>query len=303
MRTTFVNKIEELAKDNPNIQILTADLGRFFNSFREKYPNNFINCGVAEENMIGVAAGLALSGRKVYCYSIVPFLVMRALESIRVNICLDKLPIVLMGGGGGLLYGKDGVTHQSIEDISIMRSLPGMTVVAPGDLAEVKALAKESINYAGPLYIRFGRDNAPQIHKEQIDFKIGKGIVLNKGKDIALLVAGSLLYEAEQVRKLLFDKGINITLVSMHTIKPIDAELIKELAESHKNIFTLEDHSIIGGLGSAVQDILNDIEYGGRFKKLGLSDEYSKYVGDTDYLYKCYGLDVRSIVSQIQLVS
>ncbi len=301
MRTTFVNKIEELAKDNPNIFILTADLGWFFKSFREKYPNNFINCGVAEETMIGIAAGMALSGKKVYCYSIVPFLVMRTLESIRVNICLDKLPIVLMGGGGGLLYGKDGVTHQSIEDISIMRSLPGMTVVAPGDLAEAKALAKESINYAGPLYIRFGRDNAPEVHKGEIDFKIGKGIVLNKGKDIALIASGSLLYEAKEARKLLLNKGYEITLVSMHTIKPIDAELIKELAESHKSIFTLEDHSLIGGLGSAVQNVLNDIEYKGKFKKLGLPDEYSKYVGEMDYLYKCYSLDSQSIADKIIL--
>lgn len=302
MRAAFIKKLTEFAEKDSNIIVLTADLGWFFKSFRESFPNQFINCGVAEENMIGVASGLALSGKKVYCYSIAPFLTMRALESIRVNICLHNLNIVLMGGGGGLVYGKDGVTHQAIEDIAIMRSLPGMAIVAPGDLLEAEAIAKESINFERALYIRFGRDNAPQIHKDNFDFKIGKGIVLNKGKDIALIVSGSLLYEAEEARKLLLQKDCNITLVSMPTIKPIDEELIKELAKTHEFIFTLEDHSAIGGLGSAVQDVLNGIKHKGKFKKLGLPDEYSKYVGGMDYLYKCYGLDPHSIVEKINQI-
>lgn len=303
MRAAFVKEIENLIEDNPNILMLTADLGWFFSSFREKFPEKFINCGVAEENMIGIAGGLAWSGKKVYCYSIVPFLILRALESIKVNLCLENLNVVLMGGGGGLVYGKDGVTHQSIEDIACMRSLPGMTIVAPGDLFEVEAVAKESVNYPGPLYIRFGRDNPSPIHKENPNFKIGKGIVLNRGENIALIVAGSLLYEAEEARKFLAEKNCNITLVSMPTIKPIDKDLINNLAKTHEFIFTLEDHNIIGGLGSAVQDVLNETNFKGNFKKIGIPDEYPRTTGSMEYLNQYYGLDFKSISKKILSVA
>lgn len=290
MRATFVKELEKLAEKDPNIMVLTADLGRFFDSFEEKFPNQFINCGVAEQNMIGVAAGLALSGKKVYCYSIIPFLTMRALESIRVNICYHDLNITLLGAGGGLVYGAEGVTHQAIEDISIMRSLPNMAVAAPGDLLESAALARESVNYNHPLYVRFGRDKAPQIHEDIPDLKIGKGIVLKRGKDIALVATGSMLLEAKKAAEMK-----DITLVSMSTIKPIDKELLEELAQSHKRIFTLEDHSTIGGLGSAVSDALP----GFKINKIGLPDEYPKYIGSIDYLHKCYKLDAESIINNI----
>lgn len=296
MRAIFTKKIEEFAKENSNILMLTADLGWFFKSFREKFPQQFINCGVAEENMIGVASGLALSGKKVYCYSIIPFLIMKTIESIKVNVCLNDLNVVLMGGGGGLVYGKDGVTHQSIEDISLMRSLPNMTVVAPGDLLEAEALAKESISFQGPLYIRFGKDNA-QVHNAAPDFKIGKGIILKQGRDVAIISCGNMLSEAKKTAGLLAQKGVNATLVSMHTIKPIDVNLLTDLAYSHKLIVTLEDHSIIGGLGSAVSEAL-PAGFAG-LVKLALPDEYSRHVGDADYLYKCYGLDSQSVAEYI----
>lgn len=299
MRAAFVKTLEKLAEDNPDIFLLTADLGKFFESFQEKFPKRFINCGVAEQNMIGVAAGLALSGKNVYCYSIIPFLIMKTLENIRIDICCQNLNIKLLGAGGGLVYGVEGTTHQAIEDIAIMRALPNMTVVAPGDLLETKVLAKESVNYPGPLYIRFGRDKAPQIHQTLPDLKIGRGIVLNKGKNIALVTAGTLLFEAKKVVEKLAEKGLEITFVTMPTIKPIDKELLGDLAKTHKMIFTLEDHSEIGGLGSVINEVLTEINFRGKFKKIALPDEYPKYIGHPDYLYKCYGLDPQSLTNII----
>ncbi len=291
MRETFIKTLEEFAGQDPNIILLTADLGRFFGSFQEKFPKQFINCGVAEENMISVAAGLALSGKKVYSYSIIPFLVMRAFESIKIDICYHNLNVRLLGAGGGLVYGTEGMTHQAIEDIAIMRSLPNMTVTAPGDLLETQAIAKESVNFQGPLYIRFGKDKAGQVHESMPDLKIGKGIILKKGRGAALVCCGSLLTEAKKAAE-----KTNATLVSMPTIKPIDKTLLRDLAENHKMIFTLEDHSEIGGLGSAVAEVLQGFK---GLKKMALPDEYSKYIGSADYLYKCYGLDSESIAKKI----
>lgn len=299
MRAAFTQKIEKLAENNPDIFLLTADLGKFFNSFKEKFPKRFINCGVAEQNMISVAAGLSLAGKNVYCYSIIPFLTMKALENIRVDICYQNLNIKLLGAGGGLVYGVEGMTHQAIEDISIMRSLPNMTVVAPGDLLEVEAIAEESVNFPGPLYIRFGKDKPSQVHQTLPNFKIGKGIVLKKGKKIALIVAGTLLSEAKKTVESLAEKGIDISFVSMPTIKPIDKGLLEELAKNHQAVFTFEDHSKIGGLGTAVTEVLVEMNFKGRIKKIALPDEYSKYVGGMDYLYKCYGLDSESLTKYI----
>jgi len=295
MRETFTKTLEELASTDPNIMVLTADLGRFFKPFQEKFPKQFINCGVAEENMIGVAAGLALSGKNVYCYSIIPFLIMRTLESIRVNICYNNLNVKLLGAGGGLVYGVEGMTHQAIEDIAIMRVLPNMTVIAPGDLLETEAIARESVKYPGPLYIRFGKDNPSPVHQELPNLKIGKGIVLKQGEKIALITAGTLLFEAKKATEKLTEKGVKITLVSMPTIKPIDKELLEDLAKNHHIIFTLEDHSEIGGLGSAIAETLP----GFKLIKIALPDEYSKYIGKADYLYKCYGLDSESVANKI----
>lgn len=296
MRATFTKILEELAQKDSNILLLTADLGRFFKSFQEKLSKQFINCGVAEENMIGIASGLALSGKKIYCYSIIPFLIIRTLESIRINICYNNLNVKLMGAGGGLVYGTEGVTHQAIEDIAIMRALPNMTIVAPGDLLEIEAIARDSVNYPGPLYIRFGRDNPPKIHQNPPNLKIGQGIVLKEGEKIALISAGTLLFEAKKAAEKLAEKGIKITLVTMPTIKPIDKELLLNITKDHQVIFTLEDHSEIGGLGSAISEALPGFT---SLRKIALPDEYSKYIGKSDYLYKCYGLDSESVVEKI----
>ncbi|MFA5050700.1 MAG: transketolase C-terminal domain-containing protein [Patescibacteria group bacterium] len=298
MRITFIKILKEAARKNKDIFLLTADLGTFFGDFIKDCPKQFIDVGIAESNMIGMAAGMALAKKNVYCYSIIPFLTMRPLEQIKVGLCAHNLNVKLLGAGGGFAYGLEGMTHHAIEDIAIMRSLPNMTVVAPGDLLEAKAIAKESVNYKGPLYIRFGQDKTPNIHKNSTKIKIGKGIILNKGNKIALIATGSMLSPAKIVCDNLTSQGISTTLISMHTVKPLDVNLIKKILR-HKAIFTIEEHSIIGGLGSAVAETLLELNYKGLFKRIGLPDEYSCYKGNHDYLCKKYCLTPETIINKI----
>lgn len=303
MRKIFFNTLENIAKDDKSIFMLIAGLGiKFFQNFKEIDQKRFINVGVAEANMIGLSAGLAMSKKNVYCYSIIPFLTMRAFEQIRINLCYNNLDVKLLGAGGGLVYGIEGVTHHALEDIAIMRSLPNMTIVAPGDALEAEALAKASVDHAGPLYIRFGRDIDPLVHQENnFKFEIGKGIVLKKGKDVCLIATGTMLYQTKLALDFLIKEGLNPTFVSMHTIKPLDEELIKDLAKNHDAIFTIEEHNIIGGLGSAVAEVLAENKYGGFFKRLGIQDKYSYSlgIGNAAYLLKVNKLDPENIYKSI----
>lgn len=301
MRKIFFETLEKIAKDNRNIFLLTADLGvKFLDSLKNFDPQRFINTGIAESNMIGVAAGLAMSGKNVYCYSIIPFLIMRTFEQIRIDICYNDLSVKLLGSGGGLVYGAEGVTHHAIEDIALMRALPNMAIVAPGDALEAKSAAEASVNHKGPLYIRFGRDIDPLVHQEKgFNFEIGKGIVINRGKDVCLIAMGSMLYLAKQVADSLRSKGLSPTLVSMHTIKPLDKSLVEECLQDHKAIFTIEEHNIIGGLGSAICEVVAESRFNGIFKRIGIPDEYCSDVGKVDYLREKVGLTPENIVNLI----
>jgi len=296
MRKIFFNTLEEFAKKDKNIFLLVADLGiKFFESFRVIGGKRALNVGAAEANMIGVASGLSISGKNVYCYSITPFITMRVLEQIKVDVAFNNLNIKILGSGGGFAYGAEGMTHHSIEDIAIMRSIPNMTVVCPGDAKETKLLAKESVYHKGPLYVRFGRDFDPLIHKGNIDFKIGKGIVVNEGKDICIITTGTMLHGSTEAIRLLKNKGLNPTLISMHTVKPLDVDLIVKCSKKYKMIFTIEDHNIIGGLGSAVSEVLIEKGYNGRFKRIGVEDKYCSVAGKTDYLMKINKLDSENL--------
>jgi len=300
MRKVFFETFENIARKESNVFLLIGDLGvKFFENFKNIDPDRFINVGVAEQNMIGVAAGLAMSGKNAYCYSIIPFLTMRTFEQIRIDLCYNNLPVKLLGAGGGIVYGLEGVTHHAIEDIAVMRALPNMTVVAPGDAKEAEALALASVHHPGPLYIRFGRDSDPIIHGDDFKFEIGKGIVVNGGKEICLIATGNMLYPAKQVLDILREKGLDAGLISMHTVKPIDRELIRDCANKYRAIFTLEEHSVIGGLGSAVAEVLAESGYGKTFKMIGIPDKYCSDVGGPDYLRKKLGIDPQSIAETI----
>ncbi|MBN1982505.1 MAG: hypothetical protein JW795_13310, partial [Chitinivibrionales bacterium] len=283
------------------IILITADLGfKVLDDFISELPGQFINAGVAEQNMISMAAGLAMAGKKVFCYSMVPFITMRAFEQVRVDICSHSLGVTLVGVGGGLSYGMEGMTHHGFEDISLMRSLPGMTVTAPGDPVECEAIVKQSINFAGPLYIRLGKNNDPQIHRSETIVNIGEGIVLEEGKDACVILTGSMLALGSQLVQSLATQGVRSTLVSFHTVKPLDTELLDYIINRHKIIFTLEEHSIVGGLGSAVAEYLAESDFSGCFKRFGLPDEYCQSIGDHKHLLNETGLTVAQITNEMK---
>jgi len=300
MRTAFINTLTKLAKRNPDIFLLTGDLGySVIEAFQKDFPRRFFNIGVAEANMAGIAAGLALSGKTVFMYSIVPFVTMRCFEQIRNDICIQNLKVRIIGAGGGLCYGSAGPTHHSIEDISIMRSLPNMTVICPGDPLEAELAIRSSENYPGPVYIRLGRSKEPAVHTGIKGFKIGKAILINGGRDVAIIATGNMLNTAAQVTRGLLRRGISVCLISMHTVKPIDKEIIRSVVLKAKAVFTIEEHSIIGGLGSAVSEVLAEEGKEVCFTRIGLPDAYPKEIGSQEYLRSKLGLSINDVERRI----
>ncbi|TAM36240.1 1-deoxy-D-xylulose-5-phosphate synthase [bacterium] len=300
MRGAFINTLSKLAKKNTDIFLLTGDLGySVIEGFQKDFPRRFFNIGVAEANMAGIAAGLALSGKTVFMYSIVPFVTMRCFEQVRNDICIQNLKVRIIGAGGGLCYGSAGPTHHSIEDISIMRSLPNMTVICPGDPLEAELAVRSSENYPGPVYIRLGKSKESAVHAGIKGFKIGKGILINEGRDVAIIATGNMLHTASQVTKGLVRKGISACLISMHTVKPIDKDIIRSVALKAKAIFTVEEHSVIGGLGSAVSEVLAEEGKEICFMRIGLPDAYTKEIGSQEYLRSRLGLSANDIERRI----
>ncbi|MDD3012879.1 MAG: transketolase C-terminal domain-containing protein [Candidatus Gastranaerophilales bacterium] len=301
MRHSFIKRLIELAKEDENIYLLSSDTGyTILEEFIKLFPERYLNIGISESNMIGVAAGLAMSGKTVFAYAIVPFITMRCFEQIRVDLCYQNLPVKLVGIGGGLTYGPAGPTHHSIEDIGIMSCLPNMTIINPGDPFEVKKAVEASLNLKGPCYFRLGKSGEPVIHNESKCFEIGKGIKVLEGKDISIIVTGNMLETGLKVSQMLQDQEINPELISMHTIKPIDKDLILESAKKCKFMVTIEEHNIIGGLGSQVSGILTDNNLHVRIKRFAIPDEYVEIAGSQDYLRNIYGLTAEQIFNSIK---
>ncbi len=287
MRNAFVKALTTLATRDRNIYLLTGDLGfTVFEEFARSFPNQYINCGVAEQNMMGVAAGLSLSGKKVFVYSIIPFATMRPFEQIRNDICMHNLDVTIVGVGGGFSYGSLGPTHHAIEDIAIMRALPNMRVVVPADPVEtdlvVRAIAKET----GPTYLRLGKSKEETLSRTPFNFALEKARILKRGRDLTLIGIGPILKNvlaaAEALEK---NHHLSATVASMTTVKPIDTQFIVNTAKTTKHIFTIEEHSIIGGLGEAVGTILAEKKTGSIvFKRIGIDDAFAKIVGNQEYL-------------------
>ncbi len=299
MRSAFIDALTKAAGKDKRIFLLTGDLGfSVLEEFQQRYPGRFINAGVAEANMIGVAAGLALTGKIVYVYSIVPFVTLRCLEQIRNDVCYQKLNVRIVGVGGGLSYGTAGGTHYSLEDIAIMRALPDLTVICPGDPFEAEAAALNSIKHNGPIYIRLGKGRDQQVHKKLRSFKIGKGILLKSGKDLAIIATGNMLPNAFKAATLLEKKGLGASVISMHTIKPIDREMVLGLAKAKKAIFTIEEHYVSGGLGSAVAEILAELSEKPQFKRIALRSMIN-VSGRQDFLREKTGLHPEGIARTI----
>lgn len=302
MRTAFINKLTEMARQDKNIYLLTSDLGfSVFEKFAAEFPQRFYNVGISEAAMIGIAAGLALNGKKVFCYSIIPFVTMRCFEQIRVDLCFQNLNVNLIGVGGGLSYGPSGATHHAIEDIAIMRSLPNMKVICPGDPFETENAVEQVSNIEGPCYIRLNKNGEPKLYREtNFIFKVGKAIKLKEGKDISIIATGNMLEQAINISNTLESNGYSTKLISMHTIKPIDKEVIYECMKETNFICTIEEHNIIGGLGSAVSEIIvSNITKPVKFKSFGIQDVYSECAGSRDFFRLRYSIDENSIYNKI----
>jgi transketolase len=257
MRTAFVETLCELAAKDERIWLLTGDLGfSVLERFAQQFPERFVNVGVAEQNMTGMAAGLAMCGKTVFTYSIANFPVMRCLEQIRNDVCYHQANVKIVAVGGGFSYGAQGYTHHAIEDLAVMRAMPNMTVVAPGDITEVRLATRAVTEYTGPCYLRLGKGGEPEIYGDEPEFRLGKAILLRTGGDVALIATGAILAEAYQAAEILNKSGIHTALVSMHTLKPLDTEVITQAARQSKLIVTVEEHSSIGGLREAVAAVL-----------------------------------------------
>lgn len=302
MRNTFVKTLVKLAEKDSRIFVITPDLGfSVLEEFEEKFPERFLNVGIAEANAVSIAAGLALSGKIVYVYSIIPFVTMRPFEQIRVDVAYMNTNVRLVGVGAGVTYGPAGATHHSIEDIAIMRALPNMTVFSPCDPYEVEKITEESINHQGPIYFRLAKKGEPIISNTESEIQIGKANYIKKNIDnkIAILFTSNASDIALDVENKLSEQGYFSDLVSMHTIKPFDYIALAEILKTKKHIFTIEEHSIIGGLGSVVSEYIAESNDNPIFKRFALPDEYSHYVGSQSYIRNKFGFNAHTITEKI----
>ena len=280
MRNVFAKAVTELGDVYPELVMLAGDIGnRLFDRFKEKHSDRFYNCGVAEANMTGVASGLAASGLRPITYTIAPFNTVRCLEQIRLDICYPNLPVIVVGTGAGLSYAGLGATHHSMEDIGILRTLPNMHIVCPADPVEVRLAVTDALRLGRPTYIRLGKKGEPVIHPSDPDFKIGRGIKVRDGSDVAILGVGNTLGLALKCADQLQQNGLSAKVVSLHTVKQLDESLLSDLFTEQKLVVVLEEHGLIGGAGSAV------LEWG-NVKRVDLSKLIC--VGGSDhFLFSC----------------
>ena len=299
MRTAFMRELTAAAAADPRVTLVVGDLGfSVVEEFARRFPDQYLNVGVAEQNMTGVAAGLALSGRVVFTYSIGNFPTLRCLEQVRNDVCYHKADVKIVAVGGGFAYGALGVSHHATEDLAIMRALPNMTVIAPGDPQEAGQAVRAVIGAAGPCYLRLGKTGEPAVHEGTVDFRIGRAIVAKDGRDVTLIATGSMLATAVEAAETLRRRhGASVRVLSMHTIRPLDTEAILAAARETPAILTLEEHSLVGGLGGAVAEVLAELDTPRpRFRRIGIESRFSPVVGSHRYLREQFGLSPRSVV-------
>ena len=299
-REVYGRKMAEIGKTDDRIVVLTADLMRSNRTgdFMKQHPERFFNTGIAEQNMMGIAAGLALEGKIPFVSTMATFATMRACEQVRTDICYANLPVRIVATHGGLTTGA-GPTHYGQEDMAIMRSLPNMTVIAPGDPNQIGKVIEASIDWEGPMYIRIGRGGEPVIYKEVYKYEIGQSITIKDGKDVTLIATGAIVFYAVAAAEKLSKDGIQARVIDMHTIEPIDKEAIIKAAKETGVIVTGEDHNITGGLGTAVAEVLAEEGISCKFKRVGIPDVFGVF-GTPEELYHKYGYDADGIYSAVK---
>ena len=299
-RESYGKALSELGKKYKKIVVLDADLAEATKTleFKKSFPKRFFDIGIAEQDMMGTAAGLALEGKIPFASTFAIFAAGRAYEQIRNTIAYSNLNVKIAATHAGLTVGEDGASHQSIEDLALMRVIPGMTIFSPCDDAETRWAIEEAIKIDGPVYIRLTRPKVEEIYEAKTKFKFGKAITHGDGKDATVIATGLMVQEALKAKEILAKENVNIRVIDMHTIKPIDRETIVKAAKETKQIITVEDHSIIGGLGSAVCEVLSE-EYPTKVERIGVNDEFGQS-GKWNEVLAHYGLTCDEIVKRLQ---
>ena len=299
-REAYGNALAEFGSDN-RIVVLDADLSKSTktDTFKKKYPERFFNMGIAEGNMMTTAAGISTCGKVVFASSFAIFAAERACEQIRNSICYPKLNVKIGASHAGISVGEDGASHQPVEDMAIMRAMPNMVVVSPSDAVQTRLAVKAAIDYDGPVYLRLGRLGVPVIYDEAAyKFELGKGATLSEGGDVTIIATGLMVHTALEAKDILAAEGIRARVIDIHTIKPIDKDLIIKAAKETGAIVTAEEHNIFGGLGSAVAEVVVE-NYPVPMKMVGIQDKFGKS-GKPDVLMKMYGLTAENIVNKVK---
>lgn len=300
-RESYGNALKELGAENPNVLVLDADLAGATKTgvFKKAYPDRFFDCGIAEGNMVGIAAGLATTGKIPFCSTFAMFAAGRAFEQVRNSVGYPHLNVKIAATHAGISVGEDGATHQCNEDIALMRTIPGMVVLNPADDVEARAAVKAAAEYEGPVYLRFGRLAVPVFNDEaNYKFEIGKGILLREGTDLTIVATGLCVNSALEAAEKLAAEGISAEVINIHTIKPLDEEIILKSAKKTGKVVTAEEHSVIGGLGSAVCDVLSE-KLPTPVKKIGVYDVFGESDPAVKLLEK-YKLDGAGVYEQIK---
>ena len=303
MRNAFAKTITDIAITDERIVLLSGDIGnRLFDDFKAHYPNRFYNCGVAEANMIGVAAGLAMCGLRPVCYTIAPFVTYRCIEQIRVDLCYHRLPVTIVGTGAGLAYASLGGTHHSCEEVGMLRLLPEMNVLTPADAIEVRALLRATFRQDQPTYMRIGKKGEPVVHSSPLaGLAIGQSIHMRTGKDICLLASGVLLPIALQVADQFAIEGITAEVISFPTVKPLDKTALALTFASHSLVATIEEHSVLGGFGGSVAEWLADNPHPeARLMRFGTADHFYHDIGDQNEARAHFGLTPEAIINTLR---
>ena len=304
MRSLFAKEITNLAEKHQDIVLLSGDIGnKMFDSFKEIAPNRFFNCGIAEANMMSMASGMALSGLRPYIYTITPFTTTRCLEQIKIGAAYHDSNVVIVGTGSGLSYAELGPTHHSLEDIAILRAIPGIRILTPSDPMELKIQLNETINLKGPTYIRIGKKGEPNLYDDSSKLGIGKANILREGKNILVLTIGPIVSEALQAFDELIPKDMSIAISTMSSIRPLDVNFLERMLErGYKNWVTLEEHGLVGGLGSTILEWASDRKVLNQIKltRLGVDNKFIHKLGNQSYTRKILGIDSHGIKNTIQ---
>ena len=300
MRDSFIRSMLELAKNDKNVELVTGDLGfGVLRPFWEAVPDQFLDVGIAEQNMTAMAAGMALEGKTVFTYSIGNFPTLRCIEQIRNDCAYHGANVNIVCVGGGFVYGSLGMSHHATEDLSTMRALPDVAVFAPADKVEAAAVAKAAAAYPGTCYIRLGRGGEKVIREEIGEFVVGKAIPVCSGSRVAIFSTGDIAGEVMKAKEILESQGITPTIYTFPTVKPLDEETVRACAERHELIVTCEEHNIVGGLGSAVAEVLAEMQNAARMVRVGINDTYCGIVGDQNHLRTYYDLTGEKIAARI----